>query len=116
MYIYGCGICALYNMSMLLVSPMYRLNDATVADQSCPSAFRQEIIVVDDGSEPPLEELFKKDAKRLDQETWRGSELSQVAFWLKICTELPLSNDLSTFANVGAQSTGRGPVFNTLGV
>ena len=30
--------------------------------------FRQEIIVVDDGSEPPLLELFKKDARRLDQE------------------------------------------------
>ena len=28
----------------------------------------QEIIVVDDGSDPPLEELFQKDEKRLDQD------------------------------------------------
>ena len=32
----------------------------------------QEIIVVDDGSDPPLEELFQKDEKRLDQEHMSG--------------------------------------------
>lgn len=33
----------------------------------------QEIIVVDDGSEPPLQQLFQNDEKRLDQdpEPWR---------------------------------------------
>lgn len=29
---------------------------------------RQEIIVVDDGSEPPLQQLFQNDEKRLDQD------------------------------------------------
>ena len=39
-----------------------------VINQNRVSLHPQEIIVVDDGSNPPLEELFQKDEKRLDQE------------------------------------------------
>lgn len=44
----------------------------------------QEIIVVDDGSDPPLESLFKKDEKRLDQESLRFGSSEEHAIATRI--------------------------------
>ena len=38
--------------------------------KSWEAVSRQEIIVVDDGSEPPLQQLFQNDEKRLDQDSF----------------------------------------------
>ena len=50
--------------SMVPASP----TDNTCGKWSPAAQTVQEIIVVDDGSEPPLQQLFQNDEKRLDQD------------------------------------------------
>lgn len=58
-------------ISVVLPCAEERQNAIWTVERFCrrtPAEVLKEIIVVDDGSDPPLEELFQKDEKRLDQD------------------------------------------------
>ena len=75
--------------SMVPVSGYPRgLHQPTNCGHEAPTV--QEIIVVDDGSEPPLQQLFQNDEKRLDQDPIHDDGRNSLGFF-KFALALKLS-------------------------